>query len=148
MRKMIKIEIKNRFTGSIIFEYTKENNTIEETLKEALKSCADLSCADLRDADLRDADLRGANLSCADLSGADLYGAKNKELAYLPIYCKWSHSIIGDKIKIGCKTKSIEEWEEFFNSDAEFETKRDTQEFKQIQAVYEAYKVYLTFLTI
>jgi hypothetical protein len=82
------------------------------------------------------------------LRDANLSDAKNKELAYLPIYCKWSHSIIGDKIKIGCKTKSIEEWEKFFNSDAEFETKRDTQEFKQIQAVYEAYKVYLTFLTI
>ena len=27
---MIKIEIKNRWTGSIIFEYSKENNTIKE----------------------------------------------------------------------------------------------------------------------
>ncbi len=30
----MKIEIKNRFTGSIIFEYTKDNNTISETVKK------------------------------------------------------------------------------------------------------------------
>jgi len=35
---MIKIEIKNRWTGSIIFEYSKENNTIKETLLEAVKN--------------------------------------------------------------------------------------------------------------
>ena len=32
---MIKIEIKNRFTGKILFEYSKENNTVKETLVEA-----------------------------------------------------------------------------------------------------------------
>lgn len=30
---IIKIQIKNRFTGSIIFEYEKENNNISETVK-------------------------------------------------------------------------------------------------------------------
>lgn len=34
---MIKIEIKNRFTGKIIFEYTKENNSIKETIKEFIR---------------------------------------------------------------------------------------------------------------
>jgi hypothetical protein len=72
---MTKIEIKNRFTGSILFEYSKENNTIKDTIIEAIRISADLSGADLSDADLRGADLRGADLSGADLRGAYLSGA-------------------------------------------------------------------------
>ena len=83
----IKIEIKNRWTGSILFEYEKEDNTIKDTLIEALKQhanlrgaylggadlrCANLGCANLRGADLRGADLRCAYLRCANLGGADL----------------------------------------------------------------------------
>lgn len=93
--KQIKIEIRNRWTGSVVFEYTKEGNTITETVLDAIRRGADLHSADLcdanlrgadlrcanlydvdlRDADLHDADLRGANLRCADLCGANLYGA-------------------------------------------------------------------------
>ena len=69
---MIKIEIKNRFTDKILFEYPKENNTIKETVLQAIKEKADLSSADLHSADLRSADLRSADLSSADLSSADL----------------------------------------------------------------------------
>jgi hypothetical protein len=72
----LKVEIKNMWTGKIIFEYEKENNTIAETIKEYRSIAdADLRDADLRDADLSGADLRGANLRDADLSGADLSGA-------------------------------------------------------------------------
>ena len=81
----VKIEIKNRFTGKILFEFETENNTILKTLKEAIMRGAYLSGADLRDADLRGAYLRGAylrgaylrgaDLRDADLSGADLSGA-------------------------------------------------------------------------
>jgi len=76
----IKLQIKNRFTRSILFEYESENNTIKETVVNAVKSRADLSDADLRGAYLRGADLRGANLGDADLrdaylSDADLRGA-------------------------------------------------------------------------
>jgi uncharacterized protein YjbI with pentapeptide repeats len=76
----VKIEIKNRFTGKILFEFETENNTILKTLKEAIMRDADLRGADLRDAYLRDAylrgaDLRGANLSDADLRDAYLRGA-------------------------------------------------------------------------
>jgi len=97
--------------------------------------------ANLREANLREADLREANLR-----GANLCEAKNKKLAYIPIHCKWSHAIIEDKIKIGCKENTIEGWDLFFTSDEVFSTQRGTDEFKQIQAVYEAYKAYLTFL--
>ena len=68
--KQIKIEIRNRWTGSVVFEYTKEGNTITETVLEAIRRCANLC-----DANLCGADLRGADLYGADLYGADLYGA-------------------------------------------------------------------------
>ena len=83
--KQIKIEIRNRWTGSVVFEYTKEGNTITETVLDAIRRGADLHSADLCDANLRGsnlrcanlygADLRGANLRGANLCGADLYGA-------------------------------------------------------------------------
>ena len=78
--KQIKIEIRNRWTGSVVFEYTKEGNTITETVLDAIRRGADLRGADLRGADLRGADLCGADLCgaylCdADLCGANLYGA-------------------------------------------------------------------------
>ena len=88
--KQIKIEIRNRWTGSVVFEYTKEGNTITETVLDAIRRGADLRDANLRDADLRnadlcdanlcdanlrDADLRNANLCDANLRGANLYGA-------------------------------------------------------------------------
>ena len=56
----LKIEIKNYWTESVLFEYESEDNTIKETLQKAVKSGADLRGADLRDAYLRGADLRGA----------------------------------------------------------------------------------------
>ena len=99
----MKMQIKNRFNNSVIFECEIEKN--EEHLsfacmlgiciKKALKNGAnlrgadlsgadlsgayltgaDLRGADLSDADLRDADLRGADLRGANLRGADLTGA-------------------------------------------------------------------------
>ena len=68
--KQIKIEIRNRWTGSVVFEYTKEGNTITETVLEAIRRGADL-----RDTALYGADLCGANLCGANLRGANLYGA-------------------------------------------------------------------------
>ena len=77
MSKQIKIEIKNRWTGNILFEYLSENNTIKKTVSEAIKSGANLCGADLRGADLCganlcEADLCGANLCEANLCGANL----------------------------------------------------------------------------
>ena len=73
--KQIKIEIRNRWTGSVVFEYTKEGNTITETVLDAIRRGADLRDTDLYGADLCNADLRGANLSDADLCDADLRSA-------------------------------------------------------------------------
>jgi hypothetical protein len=83
---MIKIQIKNRFTGSIIFESKKENNTVSKAVKDYIEqeiskglSYADLSNADLSNADLRNTDLSSADLSYANLSNADL---RNTDLSY------------------------------------------------------------------
>ena len=85
MNKEIKISIKNRWTGSILFEYSSVGNTLAKTVTEALKGEANLYGANLRGANLRGADLYGANLReanlreanlrGADLRGANLYGA-------------------------------------------------------------------------
>ena len=66
--KVIGIAIKNRFTGSIIFQSTKT------TYKEAIieKGDADLSNADLSGADLSNADLSYTNLTNANLGSIDL----------------------------------------------------------------------------
>jgi hypothetical protein len=65
-RKM-KIEIKNRWSGSVIFGYDIDNNTVGVTVKAAIEAEIDL-----RDANLSDADLSGADLSDANLSDANL----------------------------------------------------------------------------
>ena len=71
---MTKIEIKTMW-GDIIFTHEKENNTVKDTLQEAVRSGAYLGGADLGGADLGGADLRGAYLGGADLGGAYLGGA-------------------------------------------------------------------------
>ena len=71
---MIKIQIKSIW-GTILFEYEKENNTMKDTLIEAIRQYANLSDAYLSDANLSGANLSGANLSGAYLRGANLSGA-------------------------------------------------------------------------
>ncbi|MGE5622223.1 MAG: pentapeptide repeat-containing protein [Bacillota bacterium] len=71
----MKIEIKSRWNGSILFAHEAEENSLAITLAMALKAGANLRGADLRGADLGGADLYGANLRGADLRGADLGGA-------------------------------------------------------------------------
>ena len=83
--KKIKIEIKNRLTGKIIFEYEKESNTMKDTLIEAVKKGADLRCANLYGAYLRGAYLRDANLRDA------------KNVPFIPMYCPSDGAFIGWK---------------------------------------------------
>jgi hypothetical protein len=90
----LKIQITHWITGSVLFEYEAENNTLYTTLKEALKSGADLYGADLRGADLRGADLRGANLYGADLYGADLYGANLRGADGLDYWWHVHHEVL------------------------------------------------------
>jgi hypothetical protein len=142
----IKLQIKNRFTGSILFEFKKENNTIKETLVEAVKQGAYLRCTDLQGADLRGAYLRGADLQCADLRGAYLRGTdlqcadlRGADLQCADLQCEkikttvvftglYQYIVIPyiteeniKRIKMGCYNRSLEEWEsDFWNNNIEF----------------------------
>lgn len=70
----MKIEIKHRWTGTIIFSL--ETESWKLAVEEAVESGADLSGADLSGGDsLRSANLQGADLRSADLQGSDLQGA-------------------------------------------------------------------------
>jgi uncharacterized protein YjbI with pentapeptide repeats len=83
-------------------------------------SYADLCNADLRNADLSYADLCNANLSYADLRDADLshanlrflHSANGKELACMNAG-KYQVVLSKEKIAIGCKFFTVEEWKEF-----------------------------------
>ena len=151
----IKIEIKSVF-GKVLFALEKENNTIKETLEQAIKENANLRNVNLENANLEyanlynssliNASLRNANLRNANLEYANLEYAKNKETAILPTFCKWSYGIKGNLIVIGCKQKTIEQWDVWFDSEEEYSTSRNTDDFKQIQAVYNALKAY--YLTL
>jgi hypothetical protein len=162
----MKIQIKHRFNSSILFEHECENNTIKETLIQGIKTGANLRNANLENAylenanlenaylenaNLRNAYLKNANLENANLRNAYLQNANlqnaNLQFAELPIFARWSFSIKNNQIiKIGCKEKTISEWDLWFASTEEFDTTRGTPEFKKIQAMYLAHKAYLTHL--
>lgn len=102
MNKEIKISIKNRWTGSILFEYSSVDNTLAKTVLEALKGGANLYeanlyGANLYEANLRGADLRGANLYGANLREANLYGADLREAIGTYMACPTDGSFIGWK---------------------------------------------------
>jgi uncharacterized protein YjbI with pentapeptide repeats len=69
----MKIQIKNRFNLSVIFEC--EADSIKLAVELAIKQRADLSKANLSEVDLSRANLSRADLSRAELSGANLYEA-------------------------------------------------------------------------
>ena len=68
----MKIDIKCRFSDSVLFSHECESNTIKLTLELAVKARANLYSANLAGANLAGADLYGANLSDANLYGANL----------------------------------------------------------------------------
>lgn len=133
----MKIEIKKKNSGDVMYVHEEELNTLTKTLEKLVKEGLSLSDANLEGADLWGADLRGANLDGADLRGTNLDGA-NRERAELPLFCKWSYSVSDDKIIIGCKSKTAEEWEKWLASDEEFITRRDDPSFIQIEAIIKA----------
>jgi hypothetical protein len=143
---MTKIEIKSIF-GDVLFTYEKEYATIKDAVVEAVKNGANLEGANLEGAYLYGANLEGANLYGAYLYGANLVRA-NLYGATLPMFCKWgvSHSSDFKTIKIGCKSKTIKEWDSFFASEEVYSTHRNTDEFKRIEACYKAMKEYVKFI--
>ena len=95
----MEIEIKNRFTGSIILcgEY------------ESIKECLEKN----RGANLRDAYLRGANLEGANLRGANYNGEKLEKEPIQILGLKYFVFITLEQIKIGCELHKATEWKDF-----------------------------------
>lgn len=91
-----KIEIKSIF-GDVLFEYEKENNTIKDTLEEAVKSDAYLGGANLRGAYLGGANLGdwGKINNSSNILIVGLIGSRN---GYTTIY----HTDKGIFIQCGC----------------------------------------------
>ena len=73
--KNIKLEIKNRWTGNVLFECESKDNTIKKILEKAVKGKIYLEGANLERAYLEGAYLEGAYLEGANLEGANLRGA-------------------------------------------------------------------------
>ena len=75
------MEIKNRFTGSVLWPGADLDNANlrDADFRYAGLRYADLQRANLRDADLQRADLRDADLRDADLRYADLQGANLRD---------------------------------------------------------------------
>ena len=138
----MKHEIKNRFTGEVLFtcgvpDGLESGMITRHAVEEAILSCANLYGANLRNAnlsnanlygaDLSNADLSGANLRTANLSNANLYGADlcGADLcgAYLsgaknaPLIINGLHWIISISglgvMRIGCQNHKVEEWASF-----------------------------------
>jgi hypothetical protein len=118
-------------------------NLHSANLRSANLSSANLSSANLRSANLHSANLISANLYSANLYSANLISA-NLSSANLPIYCNWAITYTLDgQIRIGCKSKTIAEWDDWFAGTDTFETARGTEEFDRIRANFEAVKRYL-----
>jgi len=71
----MKIQIRARFTGGVLFEHDADNNSVRITLEAAVSARANLDGANLAGANLDGANLARANLDGAYLDGAKLDGA-------------------------------------------------------------------------
>jgi hypothetical protein len=49
---------------------------------------------------------------------------------------------------IGCKSKTVAEWDAWFAGSEVFETDRDSEDFRRIRACFEAYKAYMLVMGI
>ena len=127
----MKIEIKSRWTGAILFSVEAESlkMAVEMAVKQgaSLRGAyligADLERANLRGANLRDADLGcshlersnliGANLRDANLRGAYLRGA-NLGGARFPLQISGHKDCLiteqDGKLRIGCHVHTFEQW--------------------------------------
>ena len=120
-----KISIKTIY-GSLLFEFEKENNTVKDTVIEAVKNKTDLRVAHLRGADLTGAHLTGADLAGAYLTGANGESIKIKTaIVFTGLYRYVVIPFISEDdikyVKMGCFTRKLSDWEyDFWNNDNEF----------------------------
>lgn len=98
----MKIEIKNRWNGEVIFTHEAENNSWKIAVEAAIEAGADLSRANLSDANLSGADLSGADLANANLSDAHLSGADLSD-AEVDFSSGWRFACSCSRFKVSVK---------------------------------------------
>ncbi len=91
----MKIEIKHRYEGNVLFSF--ETDSMKVALEAGVKSGANLDGANLYGANLVRANLDGANLYGANLDGANLDGA----------------NLDGAKISPSTRIETGETWKEY-----------------------------------
>lgn len=97
----MKIEIKHKHSGEVIFSHDCENNTTKKTVLKAIECSANLSSADLSSANLRYADLSYAKTDKKYCSISAIGSAKR-----MTTYC-----FEDDIIWCGCFRGTLKEFE-------------------------------------
>ena len=117
----MKIEIKNRFSGVVIFSLECASWRINlrgadlwgANLGDAELGGANLRGANLGGANLGGADLWGAELGGAELGGADLWGARVLGITTVGVIDSWPttlwHTDQGYRIQAGCHCFTLDE---------------------------------------
>lgn len=107
------IEIKCRFSGSVLFLHEHIENTMKLTVDAAVKARANLARAYLAGANLDGANLAGANLARANLYGANLYGEALTKAPLSLLNLTWPVLITEGYMRIGCQRHAHSEWADF-----------------------------------
>ena len=112
----MKIEIKCKFSGKVLFEHDEEVNSIRITLEVAVKAGANLAGAYLARAYLDGANLAGANLAGAYLAGGEKLVGDRPILQIGPIGSRCAYLVVfltdkGIRLRTGCFFGSREEFE-------------------------------------
>ena len=89
----MKIEIKCRFSGSVLFSHDAEDNTLKLTVEAAVKA--------------------RANLAGADLAGAYLDGEVLTKAPLSLLNMTWPVLVTEGYMRIGCQRHTHAEWEGF-----------------------------------
>ena len=97
------IEIKCRFSGSVLFLHEHIENTMKLTVDAAVKARANLARAYLA----------GANLARANLYGANLYGEALTKAPLSLLNLTWPVLITEGYMRIGCQRHAHSEWADF-----------------------------------
>ena len=92
------IEIKCRFSGSVLFLHEHIENTMKLTVDAAVKARANLA---------------GANLARANLYGANLYGEALTKAPLSLLNLTWPVLITEGYMRIGCQRHAHSEWADF-----------------------------------
>jgi len=88
----------------------------------------------------------GGNFLGGDFCGGNFRGGNFLGGTMMP-HNKWRCGVESNGlIRIGCKVKSMQEWDSWFAGNETFSTPRGTKEFAKIQANYLAVKTYVIFL--